>query len=131
MFSATHRIHLPNSPPNSTILVMEIDGAAYTQAEFEAADMADYEVDADGAWTCQGRAFGGWVERLPSATPNDGPAVDMDGPAGPVVDYSAECRQEEVDAALPAGWAADYSSQIAVGSGDWRRFRAPLVEMAS
>ena len=131
MFSATHRIHLPNSLPNTTILVMEIDGAAYTQAEFEAADLADYEVDADGAWTFQGQPFAGQVERLPSATPNDGPEVDMDGPAGPTVTYRGECRQEDVDAALPAGWAADYSSQIAVGSGDWRYFRAPLVEVAA
>ncbi len=67
-FTPTHRIHLDSG---ETIHVMECDGAAYTEAEFEASDLADYEVDADGAWTFLGAPFAGTVERLPPFTPND------------------------------------------------------------
>ena len=49
--------------------------------------------------------------------------VELDTPVGPRVTYLDGVDEEEVSAALPAGWVADFSSQIDMRGG----WRAPLV----
>jgi hypothetical protein len=58
-WSPTHRITLPDG---SVEFVMLQDGAAYTQAEWDATDTADYARDDAGNWTFQGQPFNGTVE---------------------------------------------------------------------
>lgn len=50
--------------------------------------------------------------------------VNLDGPAGPCVDYTEADDAEAVERALPEGWTVDFSSQIKLASGE---YRAPLV----
>ena len=47
-----------------TELVMHVDGAAYTELEWNLQDNADYETDGEGNWTFQGRGFYGVVYTL-------------------------------------------------------------------
>lgn len=50
--------------------------------------------------------------------------IDLDTPCGPVVTYTLADSIEAVDAAIPAGYQADYTNQIKLASGE---FRSPLV----
>lgn len=61
----------------------------------------------------------------PTDTEAAGIEIDMDPPNGPVVAYTADAK--DVDAAIPAGWAIDYSRlsvDFAAGT-----YRAPLVRL--
>lgn len=60
-FQPTHRITLPGGV---TEAVMVVDGAAYTQAEWESASPADYERSDCGVWTFQGQPFAGNVAEI-------------------------------------------------------------------
>lgn len=62
-FAPTHVITLDNG---EHIQVQLVDGAAYTRAEWDATDQADYERQDDGSWTFQGSPFAGTVETLRS-----------------------------------------------------------------
>jgi len=59
-FFPTHRI----TTATETVDVMLVDGAAYTQAEWDSSSAADYERSEDGKWTFQGEAFDGTVSKL-------------------------------------------------------------------
>ncbi|MFH1184497.1 MAG: hypothetical protein V1755_05600 [Chloroflexota bacterium] len=60
-YQPTHQINLDDGTMISVLLV---DGAAYTQEEWESETSADYECDECGVWTFQGQPFAGTVEKL-------------------------------------------------------------------
>jgi hypothetical protein len=53
--------------------------------------------------------------------------VQLESPVGPRVLYVDGVEAEEIDAALPAGWAASYSDQVRTDAGRWS---VPLVREA-
>lgn len=59
VFNPSHRITLPSGEVEE---VMLIDGAGYTQAEWDSETQADYERTAAGEWTFCGQPFAGSVE---------------------------------------------------------------------
>lgn len=60
-FNTTHVIQYYLADP---ILVMLDDRRAYTREEWEAEDLADYELSDDGEWLFQGRPFAGTVDEV-------------------------------------------------------------------
>lgn len=64
-FEPTHVITLADG---ERIEVQLVDGAAYTHAEWNATDAADYERQENGDWTFQGQPFDGTVEPITKET---------------------------------------------------------------
>lgn len=64
-WTATHRI---TTDAGEVIDVMLDDGAAYSAADWIAADSPDYGCDNDGRWLFQGQPFAGSVKRINEAT---------------------------------------------------------------
>lgn len=60
-FTPTHVITMQNG---ERIEVRLVDGAAYTRAEWDANEPADYERQDNGDWTFQGQPFAGTVKAL-------------------------------------------------------------------
>ena len=59
-FQPTHRI---TRGARRSQLVALVDGAAYTEVEWQTFDRADYELH-EGEWLFQGEPFTGTVEKL-------------------------------------------------------------------
>lgn len=59
-FRPTHRLTLPK---RGSLLVMLVDGVAYTRQEWKTATSADYEC-VDGQWLFQGQPFAGTIRCL-------------------------------------------------------------------
>lgn len=60
-FQPSHRITLRGGEVSEVLLV---DGAAYTQDEWESETAADYERHQNGDWTFQGKPFAGTVSEI-------------------------------------------------------------------
>lgn len=63
-FIPTHEIAFQNE---SRLVMLTDDGVAYTQAEWDAEDAADFEVNAQGEWLFQGQPFSGTVQNIAAA----------------------------------------------------------------
>lgn len=68
-FEPTHRITYRDGKGELVYEVMLVDGAGYTQSEWDSESAADFEMDEEGDWTLAGHAFNGSVETLPKRVP--------------------------------------------------------------
>lgn len=68
-FVPTHRIHYRDGKGIIKYDVMLVDGAGYTQPEWEAEATAEFEMNEEGEWTLAGHSFNGTVETLPKPVP--------------------------------------------------------------
>lgn len=103
--------------PDAAATGVEITNEHVLAARHEA-DVRYEDIDDD--------AFAGIVERavelaLADAEPRI--EVELKSPVGPRVLYVDGVDAEEVESALPEGWAADFSSQVRTDTG---RFSVPL-----
>jgi len=118
-------------------------GPAFTREEWESDLPADWERHEDGSWTCLGAATpggaNGTVEVL--AVEHEGPVaapeievdmeaavgpvaapeieVDMEAAVGPVARVQGEASLEEIEAALPEGWALSETPAVRNATGGW------------
>lgn len=101
-FAATHIVQ----HSGQSYEVMLVDGAAYTQAEWDSESQADYEVNDQGEWLFQGQAFSGEVVSVSQQIADAVTAADM------------VCPEQCCDVLI----------SVAESGGDWR---AKLAEMVA